>query len=178
MKLLFLVLCLWQDCLKIDIILVGDFSGSVRGKEAFIQAAFNSFIQGLPLSEDGVRLGVVVFSDNAEIVQHLTSERFQLDSLEASGTTNLSEALQLSLDEFNRNGRDVRKIIILISDGIPDDPDGAKLIASQLKLVGVGICGILVEGGNNEYMQEISSVYAKSNYENLLEQIKQLSGCL
>jgi Mg-chelatase subunit ChlD len=180
-----------NGCLQIDIMLLGDFSQSVNGHEKFVSGAFNAFAKRFELSEDGVKIGAIIFDSDAILISPLTSDELflhnQLDSLtyyyEANGTTNMLGALHVAMDQFVDNGRvGYRKIIIVISDGQPDISSRVLELARQIKSLNIGICGVLVLANNNssEFMREVSSdfCYVETDYENLILELKKLEICM
>ncbi len=198
MKILLLLLfsfTLSAQCLKLDIVVVGDLSGSVYGHEPFIGDALQTFISRFDLSEETIKIGVIVFNHNTKVLTHLTSDKdilFQVsnrisNSL-ADGTTDMSGALMAASNEIEQNGRPgVMKIVILITDGMPDNEDDTKQTATNLKqIMGTSIFGVYMRngpgktGGGDVFLESISSEngYLESNYENLAEQLKKLDICL
>lgn len=183
-----------QSCLQLDIVLVGDLSGSVSGHEGEISQAFTAFVDRFTLSDIGIRIGLVTFSDAAVIISPLSSNKSLLKQKiqefpYASGTTNLLGALEASYNVLeDTNGilkRDVPKLIIIVTDGVPDDPVKAAVLAEQLqRILNIGICGILVEhsSSSGNYLDSITSPFCKSistqNYEMLIETMKQMDICL
>jgi len=180
-----------NGCLQMDIMLLGDFSGSVEGYEPFVADAFKAFAKRFELSEDGVKIGAAIFNSDTLLISPLTSnEKFlhnQLDSLtyyyQAQSTTDMIGALQLAMHEFEVNGRvGYRKIIILVSDGKPDVRDTVIQLSQLIKASNIGICGILILANNNdrEFMKVISSDYCfvESSYENLITELKRLDVCM
>lgn len=195
------------SCLQLDILILADLSASVYGQEIFIHDAVNSFVEKFELNENGIRIGLITFTGVATLETSLTSSK---DSLQyavnkitphsAFGSTNLSAALILALNEFIINGRrDVMKMIILITDGEPDDKIDVEektiLIKNMPKTM---IWGIFVNGGNSssllwnmyytmsnrpngsEFLKKIVSpnCYVESNYDNLVNELKKLDICL
>ena len=183
-----LTLCSFrQGCLQMDLMLIGDFSASVHGNEQFISDAFKSFAQKLTVSEDGVRIGVIAFNNEAFLIsplnsdpQDLNSRIVSLRSFDATGTTNLNSALYMATESLTKS-RDIRKMIIIVSDGDVDSNGQVYAIASQLKAIGIGICTVLIKNASSkeEFMKAISSdCYVESDYETLGEELQKLSICL
>jgi len=178
-----------SGCLKADIMLVADMSTSVHGSESFIYNALKTFVDRFDLDDNGVRLGVVRFSDKAYLMTGLTSDRdtvyMALSSLKggASGTTNMTDAVVVAGEELLGRGRiDAHRIIVLVSDGDPDREEDTLEAARQIKLFGVAICGIFVlsdSRASKEYMQQISNeyCYVESDYNNLVTELKKLEVC-
>ena len=174
-----------------DIILVGDFSGSVTGYQKFITDAFSSFIEKFDLSEESTKIGIVIFSSKARTIIPLTSDKTRianelivLKSNIPDGTTNMTEALIHATNEImgSNSRQGFRKMIVMFSDGSPDDRTSALETASQIKFSNIGICGVLIMNSSldAEYMKKISSefCYVESSYENLITTFKELDVCL
>jgi Mg-chelatase subunit ChlD len=187
--LLFLTAFNEKSCLKMDILLLVDMSGSVQGYEEFVKEATESFVRQFNLSENGIRMGIIKFAGKASIISSLTSDKEELEyrlvlfkDERAYGTTNMLQALEIGLNEFLENDRGVRKLIIIITDGSPtSDEQRTKMIAEQIKNLGIGICGVLISSyeADEEYLQEISSnCYVRTDYYNLINELKNLEICL
>ncbi len=176
-----------QNCLKLDIMLVGDCSASVSGREDFINAAFSGFVDRFELSEEGIKIGVVYFNDLAAVMCPLTADKSLVKMStgvpSVRGTTNVMDALDKCLGEFNAHGRPgYGKMIILVSDGDVDDPDDAIAMASMIRASGATICGVMIVDSRSkeEQMRGLSSdfCYVESNYENLVIELKKMDICL
>lgn len=180
-------------CAQMDILLVGDFSSSVIHHENFIVKACQAFINQFELSERGIKMGIIRFNEQPELLSPLTSNRDQLNSAlqkmyrTASGSTNIDSALMAASDEIfsNRKRNGINKIIILISDGDPDSGEvykmGSVLRAKKLHDQGVSICSILVLAYkyDRDYMKMISNgCYSEAHYQTLAEELKKLDLCL
>lgn len=175
-----------SDCLQVDIMLVADFSGSVIGYEGFVQDAFISFVNQFELSEETVKVGVVTFNSSAYLHCPISSDKPHIiDRIEnfhaATGNTNMLDAIQISVQELLNNGRPgYKKIIVLVSDGMPDDRAQVQSACEQMNVFGLNVYGILIEsfGHDEEFMNSISTHYLKSDYESLSVEIKKLDICL
>lgn len=175
-----------NPCLQIDILIVGDFSGSIDGYEGYMKKSFITLLNKLELSEETVKLGLVTFASESYLDASLSTDKKSLqvaiDNIyHSSGSTNMTSGLQLAINELVNNGRPgFRKIIILVSDGQPDDKYSVKQITDQLKSFDIKIYGMLITsiGYDEAFMKSISSVYLKSDYESLSEEIKKLDICL
>lgn len=175
-----------NPCLQADIVIVADFSGSVQGYENQIKRSLLSFVNRFELSEETAKIGVITFADYAVINQGLTTDKTQLTSAihkvyHPQGSTNTVDALQYAANELIVNGRPgFRKVIVFISDGRPDSPCVALQIANQLKTFDIRIYGILITAPDHdeEFMRVASSVYLKTDYESLSDEIMKLNVCL
>ncbi len=140
---------------KADVMIVMDRSGSIDNTElGQLQTAANAFVDALNPTADGVHVGLVSFSTNATLNEHLTSDgnavKTDINNLTAGGTTNLYEALSLANDEldatttdafsgFDRPDGDSPDVIVVLTDGNPNVPNGeayASAVAAAEALVG------------------------------------------
>jgi len=183
--LLFASVPAFTQCRELDIMLLGDMSGSVENHESFLADAFYQFSNQ---DFNDIKMGVILFGSQATILQPLTQDRPELfrqlvtiRSTKSEGSTNLKEAFYQSIVEFSHNGRPgVKKMIILVSDGVPDDSIGAALEADQLKLNGIDLYTVIIDSSvaNRDYMRNISTQYFDVKYEDLTERLKKINLCL
>lgn len=183
-------LLLLPGCNNLDIIVLADYSGSVKGHERFLHKAISTFSEGLDISPDNVNLGIVTFNAYSEVLCPLEDDRRELGdriallaNYEGEKTTNLSSAFYSAFDEFSTHGREgYKKIIIVISDGQPDYPEDTYKAAEQVKMVGIQIFTILIQDGiaNSDYMRSISSdgCFFSSDYGTLTKTLSELNLCL
>ena len=120
------------------------------------------------------RVGLITFNTSAELLCPLTQNdnkelNEQIKNINVNGGTNTLAALKLAESEFEKSG-DRRKIIILVTDGYPDDQqktfECAKLLRSKNVLIysiGLGLSDI-------EYLRNISG----RNQIFVIEDIKKL----
>ena len=152
---------------------------------------------------------MITFADNAKLESYLSYDKDSLfkasnviKPYSAYGSTNLTDAFLITIEEFVNDGRlGVMRMVILITDGEPSKKNEAAGYASLLKsMPGTLIWGIFVKKvevdstnwfnvftqnytTNNdgaEYLREISSpnCFIESDYNNLVEQVKKLDICL
>jgi tight adherence protein B len=100
----------------VDVVLALDVSGSMIGEPiASAISAARRFVEGV---QPGVRVGLVTFSDRAQVVQGLTDEPARLSAplgaLSAAGETALYDAVSRAASMFSG---DAQRNIILLSDG-------------------------------------------------------------
>lgn len=101
---------------RFDVVLAMDTSGSMQGSPMTSAiAAARQFVQGLP---QGVRVGVVAFSDAPLVAQRTTTDHGAvlsvLSSLEAAGGTALYDGVGAAAELFSG---DAQRNIVLLSDG-------------------------------------------------------------
>lgn len=188
---LILIVCCSFDnpsCAKLDIIILADYSGSIYSYESFIVRAISNFNNKLNLSNDGIRLGIVVFNNSAYTIQKLTGDNkdisnaiVNLNYIKGTGSTALNEGLALALKNISTEREDVKRIIIVISDGAPDSPSKAMEVVNNIGKENILICTVLVNSSevNKTFMRNISSnCYVETDYNSLSDQLNQLDICL
>ncbi len=131
--------------LQQDIFLVIDVSGSMeRGEKLeFAKQAALEFINVLELDEtSSYRLGLIVFSDQAELVidldENSTDLKAGITKLYPLGGTAMGEGILLAVNSLIKNQTDTPKTIILLSDGASNagiDPYSAAAAASTNNVV-------------------------------------------
>src|SRR5262249_10704003 len=69
------------------------------------------------------KLGIVTFGNDATLVGSLTSQTDVLenaiDKLATEASTNMAAGLQLAVDQLKHVGGGARRVVILLSDGVP-----------------------------------------------------------
>lgn len=180
-----------QGCLQMDIMLIGDLSGSIDDNEYFVANAFAAFVSKFELSDNTVKIGAIVFSEETILLSHLTSKKGQLltsidfiRNNDLSGTTRMGDAILEAWSEFTLYGRsDVRRMIIMVSDGAVDEPSITySLIQTMKAQTSVEFCGIYVDtyGGNPDYVANISEpyCYVSTSYSILVQELEKLDLCI
>lgn len=177
-------------CLKLDVVLVGDYSSSVHGQELFVTEAFQAFADKLELGEEQVRLGAVIFAEDAQPVIPLTGDtaRWRAGMLHLrtqtadGGGTDLSSGLQLAGAMLLNDRKEATKLIVLVSDGEHNRGGSPEQVAQFLRQTNVLIASITIVDsfdGGKHLMHSVASegLYHETSYDNLLTVLKQLDTC-
>lgn len=184
-----------KGCLEADIVFLLDTSSSVRGYESFIAGALETFVDGVTLSPDGIKVGCISFTSLVTDEQSLTTEKDILyewvDSLKARvamGGTAMVPALGLAQSFFAESalvrGASVLRVIICISDGELGDWEDSQIWAHWLKSQGIVIfCVNVNEEGieGTEILKQIASDpshYVATDYPSLTATIQQMDMCM
>jgi Mg-chelatase subunit ChlD len=174
-------------CLEMDIIILVDISGSLSGYELYMHNAMNSLIDGVETSEDGIRIGVVLFSSGSFVLSPISGDKNVIKSQiklvgSDNGSTDMTGGFHTCLNEFVKNGRKgVKSLIVVISDGAVNSGESTRLAAQQLKMTGISICTAIILNDTNDkqLMIDISNgCYVESKYENLAKEIEKLDICI
>ena len=166
-----------ETCL-LDISLVLDTSGSMSGswdgstKIDVLKTAVKNFIDAQP--EDGTRwVGIVSFSSTASVAHPLieiddpgdkSSLKTAVDGLSAGGSTAMHLGIQTGTGMLiPGSGRaDCYKVMIVVSDGYPDDDVAAENAANAAKAQGIVIIGVFIgdpSGDGDEFMRDSIAQY-------------------
>lgn len=106
----------------VSLALAIDTSGSMRSKlDAVVQAATNLVHADKPQDE----AAVIQFKDQVELIEEFTSDTGDIEDalgdLIANGQTSLLDAIMLSADYVQKDGRHRRKALVVVSDGLEKD---------------------------------------------------------
>jgi len=189
----FLSLSTKPQCLEADIIFIIDWSGSVGSQFNFLNKTFNDFCVEQNMSLDGVKVGFVCFGADVVSKCPLTDDLEKIlvampKFVPSSNVTNVFTSFVTAEEFFKQSSfernKEVRKFIILISDGDIFDIDLALQIAYRLRDSGVEIFSIAVSGTsgiqNNSLINLAGGLdnYVGTEYEYLFEAIKRLGICM
>jgi uncharacterized protein YegL len=177
-----------DGCLKLDIVLLADLSESVGREHIFIKQALLSYISAFKLSEDGVKIGLITFSSFASNRCSLTADNNYISERinnipYPDGSTNMSEGFSFAFEELENNGREgYSRIVILISDGLPDNDEATIMTTHLLKVMNIKIFTIMVDSDevDENFMKQIASpgCYVSTDYRNLTKELKKLDICM
>jgi Ca-activated chloride channel family protein len=111
-----------RDEVPVSLVLTIDTSGSMRPKlDTVIKAATNLVKDSKPNDE----LAVIEFKDQPELLEEFTSNTTDvidtLQGLIASRQTAMLDALYLAADYASKEGKNRRKAVVMVSDGLDAD---------------------------------------------------------
>ena len=131
------------------------------------------------------RVGLITFNFSANLLCPLTQNdnkelNEQIKKINVNGVTNTLAALKLAESEFEKSG-DRRKIIILVTDGYPDDQQKTFECAKLLRSKNVLIYSIGLGLSDFEYLRKISGDYRTfiiEDINNLMDSFKIIAGII
>jgi Ca-activated chloride channel family protein len=107
----------------------------------------------------GYSVGLIRFATEANVVCDLGQEISILTSaverLEASGSTNMADAIALATERIT--GLNGSRVIVLVSDGEPDNRDATIKAALSAKNSGIDIITIAVDHADTEFLKLIAT---------------------
>ena len=157
-----------------DLIFVLDSSGSIgRGNFQSVREFVNNFIMsGLTIREDEDQVGVIVFSDSAQVVFNLNAYQNQAQLLSAvdsipyiAGGTNTDAALRQLIDEgFTVGGgarldsQTVLRVAIVMTDGKSNDPSDTLIAAAHVHEFNPAILVYVVGVTDSVNQEELNAI--------------------
>jgi Ca-activated chloride channel family protein len=111
-----------KEQVPVSVVFAIDTSGSMRAKlDTVIKASVNLVKESRP----GDELSVIEFKDQPELLQEFTSDAADvidtLQGLVASRQTAMLDALYLAADYASKEGKNRRKAVIIVTDGLDKD---------------------------------------------------------
>lgn len=148
---------------SVAIYLLIDVSSSMAGpplEEA--QAAAREFLEKCDFTR--MEVGLISFSDQVQLEAEATNNSRKVTAaisrLEASGTTNLTDALELAHVKLLLSGR--RKYVVVLTDGYPDSTESAVRQAAASREAGIEIIAIGIGAADLTYLRRLASTDAGS----------------
>jgi Ca-activated chloride channel family protein len=111
-----------REQVPVSVVLTIDASGSMRPK---MDAVINAAIKFVKESRPGDEMAVIEFKDQPELLEEFTTDINDvidaLKGLVASGQTAMLDALYLAADYASKEGKNRRKAVVLVTDGLDKD---------------------------------------------------------
>ena len=140
------------------IYLLIDVSASMAGTPLLeAQQAARAFLDKCDFTSTEV--GLISFSDEvtlqAEATDNVRKVQAAIVRLEADGTTNLSEAIELARLKLNRLDR--TRYMVILTDGYPDAAESAVEQAARARGEGIEIVAIGMGDADLDYLRRLAS---------------------
>lgn len=149
---------------KKKVVILVDNSGSMDWyggeKSPMLQAIDGTLEYSQVAFAKDFQVDVIAFSDNAIPIvtnQEKYSEEFEtkVRQIRVVGGTNLTDALRLAQAKFlNRN---VERVIMVVTDGMPNDETSALQVAGDCKRMGIKIQAIGCGTARQEFLDKLTS---------------------
>ncbi len=136
-----------------------DCSGSMRKGQKLDQAKLGIIEFAKDAFKKGYRLGFIRFSDEAEVLFEPTGNLNTLQNiiqgLKAVGSTNMTAAIKTAHTKLK--GFPGTKVIVIATDGMPDNVRSSLEAAQKAKADGIDIISIGTEDADQEYLMKLAS---------------------
>ena len=136
-----------------------DCSGSMADMEklSMAKAGANEFADDA--LRRGYRVGLIQFASDAFCVFEAHQVRGAMNShlvkLEAGGSTNMAAAINLATVLLSPNAAE--RVMMIVTDGMPDDADAALRAAEQAKHAGIDIMTLGTDDADRMFLEMIAS---------------------
>ncbi len=135
-----------------------DCSGSMSG-EKLDRARLGAFDFATEAVRKDYRVGLIGFDTTASVICEPLSSMSQfedaLGSLAAGGSTNMTQAIELATDRLLFESG-IRSMVI-VTDGVPDDPDAALLAGQKAKVESIDIIAIGTDPADREFLAKLAT---------------------
>lgn len=145
----------------VTVYLLIDVSASMAGGPLLeAQNAARAFLDKCDFTT--TQVGLIAFSSEVTLMTDATDHVRRVQSaiarLEADGTTNLTDALDMARDRLMNDPR--ARYIVILTDGFPDGPESAVEQAEAARASGIEIVAIGTGAMDLEYLRRLSSTEA------------------
>ncbi len=130
-----------------------DCSGSMAGNN-IVQVKEGALAFALDAVTKNYSVGLIRFSDSAEVLSTpkdgISGLRSKLHVLDASGGTNMTDALNLAKGELvSLSGT---RVIVIATDGVPNSIESSLAAAESAKSAGIDIIAIGTEEADHDFL--------------------------
>lgn len=111
--------------------------------------------------QKGYAVGLITFAEKAEHVlppQTKTRALFEcIKSLNAGGSTNMTAALEIAVDELRHVTKGREKVICVVTDGEPNNVETALAVAREAHRMRIDILAIGTDDANLDFLEELAT---------------------
>ena len=136
-----------------------DCSSSMAVGTKLAQAKNGAFSFSQEAIEKRYAVGLIQFSS---IASHLTEPlndtsnlKPHIDGIKADGSTNMADAIRMAIGKLQ--DRFVQRVIVIVTDGMPDSREAALSAANDAKSKGIDIITIGTDDADTDFLRQIAS---------------------
>lgn len=108
---------------------------------------------------EGYAVGLILFGSSASILsppsKNLSSLKECVEKIETGGSTNMTHAIQLGIEQLQ--GKIGQRVLVIVTDGAPDDRDSTLKAAKSAKDDGIDIMTIGTDGADIQFLSLLAS---------------------
>ncbi len=138
--------------------LLVDCSSSMEGMK-LDEAKRGAINFGQDALQRGYRVGLIQFADEAKLVcdfeATITRLYSRIGELGANGSTNMTDAIRLAYDRLRSQSG--LRVMVIVTDGEPDNAQTAKESAQEAKNNGIDIITIGTDDANRSFLDVLAS---------------------
>ena len=139
--------------------LLVDCSGSMAGNRKLEQAQSGASSFAEDALENGYSIGLIQFASTATVlckpIRDVSKLRLHINNLTAGGGTNMTQAMQLALEELGL--ADGVRAIVVVTDGMPAEPASVLNVAKRAKELGIDIIAIGTDDADGDFLKRLAS---------------------
>lgn len=107
----------------------------------------------------GYAVGVILFGSSANLLSppcgDLSSLKMCIEKISISGSTNMAHAIQLGVEQHQ--GKHGQRVLVIVTDGAPDDRAATLDAAEMAKAKGIDIITIGTDGADIQFLKLLAS---------------------
>ena len=139
------------------VFLLLDVSGSMEDK--LCQAKSGALGFAKDAIGKGYAVGVILFGSSASLLSppcnDLSSLKVYIEKISISGSTNMAHAIQLGVEQHQ--GKHGQRVLVIVTDGAPDDREATLDAAKIAKVAGIDIITIGTDGADIQFLKLLAS---------------------
>jgi len=141
-----------------SVYLAVDCSGSMEGQK-LQQAKRGAIDFAKEARKKGYATGLICFDTEAvhlcDPQQDVSALQRQLEPVAVGGSTNMTHAIQLAMEKL-RSRQGIR-VLVVVTDGMPDKPQRALGAADRAKKEGIDIIAVGTDDADQEFLERLAS---------------------
>lgn len=107
----------------------------------------------------GYSLGLIQFASVAkhicETETKINAIHSHIEKLVAGGSTNMTDGIRLAIDKLNN--RKATNAMVIVTDGMPDNPNSTLEVAREAKEKGIDIIAIGTDDADKDFLNKLAS---------------------
>jgi Mg-chelatase subunit ChlD len=136
-----------------------DCSSSMAESTKISQAKDGAIAFSKEAISKGHSVGVIKFDSSITHISGPVTDLVRLyqyiNSIYPGGTTNMTDAIKLATQKFSSTPS--RKVIVIATDGMPNNPQAALRAADEAKSKGIDIIAIGTDDADKEFLSQVAS---------------------
>lgn len=136
-----------------------DCSGSMDSNNKFQSAKNGGIEYAMEAKKKGYKIGLISFGSNAkrnlDLQDNIELFKTHISNLAIEGSTNLADAIRISRECFSKIIGE--RIIFIVTDGFPDDPNSATNEAKSATKLGIDIMTLGTDDADLNFLNSIST---------------------